>query len=234
MVATDNYNKDKAVSTVPGPHFPLRHSWNANISDSIPIHNQNILTPSRAPGTELQWQSVTVTFPVLRMHLPSAAVSCSDAKPNTTSLSSYSRRKSSSPITVTTFVCSSTLVSTPPQRRPRSFRLRLHHPPRRKAYLYSSRKLTYQPPADLENPNALIKAPNRDLDTNDAGAHVEVFSAADRGHPIHDGRRRPVSGTHSIPLHARSSARPRLMRPADIGSESQEVDIRKEATSILC
>lgn len=164
------------------------------------------------------------------MHLSSSAVvSCSDAKPNTTSLSSYSSRKTPSPITAITSLCTSTFVSTPPQRRPRRIRLRHHHPTRRKGNHHSGRKLTYQSATDLDDPNALIKAPNIGRGTSDVGVRAGVY-LADREHPIHDGRRRRASGIRSIPPRAPSSDRPRLMR---LLHKSQEADIRKEATSIL-
>lgn len=167
------------------------------------------------------------------MHLTSAAVSCSDAKPNATSLSTHSSRKTSSPITVTTSLCNFSFVSTPPPRRPRSIRPHHHHPTRRKGHPHSSRSLTYQPPAAApENPTELIEAPNTDRDTNDVGVHVGVSSAA-REHPTHDGRRLRASGTHSTPHRAPSSDRAHLMRLAVTGTRSQEADIRTEATSIL-
>jgi len=168
------------------------------------------------------------------MHLPSAAVSCSDAKPNTISPSSYSSRKTSLPITDTTSIRTSSSTPAPPRRRPRSIRLRRHHPTRRKGHHHhhNSPKRTSPPATALKDPHVLIEAPNIDRDINDVGVHAGVY-LADREHRIHEGRRRRVSGTHSTPRRAQSSDRPHPMRLADTGKQSQEADIPKEATSIL-
>ena len=192
---------------------------------SSPIHEQHT-HPYFEHGHDLQWpSSSTVIFSALRMHLLPAAVPCSNAKPNTTSLSSYSNRKLPSPITVT----SSIRTSTPPQRRQRSTRLRRHHPTRRKDHPYNSRKITYSSVKHLEDPDVLIEASNLGRDTSDVGVRAGVY-LVERDLPIREGPRDRVSGARSILLRALSSDRPLLMR---LRHKSQKADIRKEATSIL-
>lgn len=159
----------------------------------------------------------------------SAAVPCSDAKPNSTSLSSYpSSRKTPSPITVTTSLC----TSTPPQRRPRSFRLRRHHPTRRKDHPSRRRKLADPSTTHHEDPKTPIEASNTGHDTSDVGVRAGL-SSADREHPTRESRRPRVSGTPSTPRRASSSDRHRLVRLVPIGQKSQEADIQKAATNIL-
>ena len=174
-----------------------------------------------------------ISFDSPRMHLSpsaSAALSCSDAKPNATSLSSYSSRKTPSPITAVT---SPTSVSTPPPRpRQRSVRLRPHHPTRRKDH-HSGRELADPSARRHEGPLALIEEASKIGPSNLTVGVDAAVSLADRLHPTHDGRRPRASGTQSTPRRALSSGRRRLMRLVNVGKKSQEADIPKEATSIL-